>query len=154
MSFPPQGSGGGWSNSGGAARYGVSIAQTPTVSVWNVVDFASQKTDDATKGSVTTGSGWKYTAQDAGNRLVAVSIITDALASASTDWFAVAVFKNGTLLETLGYAYPDQVTQRMSLEGAMVVSMAPSDYIDVRVYPSSPFSFKIDPLSSVSILEQ
>ncbi len=115
-------------NAGASTTSAQSIANASTV----VVNFDTVNWD--TFGLITTGAGWKYTANRAGK------IMVDAMVTFASGVFTINnqiklfVYKNGVLFRSLSYITINAtVTDPMGISGGALVNVIAGDTIDVRV---------------------
>lgn len=113
------------------ARYDVSASSANiaiTAGATEVVDFDTKSFD--THGTVTTGTGWKFTAPIAGKYRVSAHIVIVSLADAKV--FQVDVYKTGVLNSTI---HRGAASASMSVGGggSTLINLAAGDTIDIRV---------------------
>lgn len=102
-----------------SAQYYASVNQTVTANA-TPINFDTLTVDNTS--SVTTGSGWKFTAPSAGDYLIQVTL--DLMSTSAS----VYVLKNGTA--GLGYLFTSAVSGGIESASA-IVTLALSDYIQV-----------------------
>jgi hypothetical protein len=104
-----------------------------------IVNFSTASID--TKGEVTTGAAWKFTAQEAGYYRVDASL----LLSSSTAWqsgevYLLSVYKNGSVYQR--FARTEIMVSSFNhtanfCGGSAIVQLDAGDYIDIRAFQNS-----------------
>lgn len=129
-----------WVSLGSAfARY----KRETTLSIGNasdtIVDYATSVYDPGS--AVTTGASWKYTvpAGLGGYYLVTASVLLESNAGwGVNEYLRIKLYKNNALHCFMGDAYMCAAgTYNAFVTGGTVVSLAATDYIDVRAYQNS-----------------
>lgn len=117
-----------------AARYTTTAGQSITQNVTTqIVDFGTKDFD--THGSVTTGAGWKFTAQIPGKYSLQIHVGFASATFTATNNTITYLYKNGALFSILNRSVVGVTgTQSPGLPGTDVIPMLAGDYIDVRAY--------------------
>lgn len=109
-----------------SAKYGMTISQSmPNAGVATVVNFNAVVWDD-TPARVTTGAAWHFTADEAGEYLVAAGVDSGGSAMTSPGLF---VAKNG-VLDTLVAAHA--ITTVASISGSTIIRLAVNDTLNIQ----------------------
>lgn len=120
-----------------SARANNTVAQACSNGTHNIIDFATKDFDPGSR--ITTGASWKFTAGVAGKYLVSAMV-----SSAQTTEFIdgeparLELYKNGSF-----YCYLDiqenhpATAHYIYLSGSTLISLAATDYIDIRVLQTS-----------------
>lgn len=119
------------------ATYETSSTPTMSHNTTTIVDYNTSIYDTDT--AVTTGASWKFTAPSGqGGKY----LVTAAASLSQGDLFSgneiaqLQIFKNGSLHRELFATHGEGVTagEELHLSGSAIVSLAASDYIDIRVF--------------------
>lgn len=138
--YPPQGLGSLASTASVAGRaiYYRSTNQTISTGVTTIVDFATQTTDALTKGSVTTGASWRYTASEDVDLIVSAGVLW-----ATATWAYVnSAPQLQIFVDGVSYALAKELPGQNSGAAApfmgrsVPIRLAASSYFDVRVLQS------------------
>jgi trimeric autotransporter adhesin len=121
------------------ARYTKTSAQTISNTTTTIVNFDNEDYDS--DDAVTTGAAWKFTVPaDHGGYYLVTAILTF---DSSAEWqyseeLDLVVHKNGATYAYLGITeVTTNATIIMSVSGSCIVSLAATDYIDIRAFQNS-----------------
>ena len=97
-----------------------------------IVDFEASVYDS--HSAVTIGAAWKFTAPITGIYLVSAYVEFQSAAYTASDSVSLTLFKNGAAYARLAFVEAGSTTTfNLSAGGSALVSLAATDYIDVRV---------------------
>lgn len=129
-------------NGGGIGSIRAKVRKTTSQSIssgsWQIAEWNETVYDNT--GSITLGSGAKFTAPRAGTYRVSSSI----LSGTDSVYVQLAIFKNGVIYQQLDYSGYSNPSSRSFPHGSSTLFLATGDYIDIRVDPSGSSSIIAD----------
>lgn len=117
------------------ARYSTNAGQVIAATTISIVNYEDIYVDVET--CVTVGAAWKYTAPYTAYYSVSAAIQFASSAGWANGEIAVLyIYKNNVVHSIIGYkdSIPTGATNYMQLNGSDVISLAATDFIDIRVY--------------------
>lgn len=124
-----------------AARYKVGATQTIGSASTTIVQFNTAVYDTADPDAVTTGASWKFTVPSGmdGYYMVCATVYLQSSASwTEGEYCRLELFKGGVLDQYLGAKFVTATgTYNVSVTGMGVISLAATNYIDVRLTQNS-----------------
>jgi len=118
-----------------------------------IIDFGTVIEDTHTQ--VTTGAAWKFTCKLAGLYLVTARIMFGSTATwAAGETGALYVYRNGISIDSLDRKdnYSTS-TPYMQVNGSVLVRLALTDYVDIRVYQNSGGNLPLYPTAANNGIE-
>jgi hypothetical protein len=126
------------------AKYNTNLGQPIPNNADTIIDF-DDKIEDS-HGAVTTGSSWKFTAQDSRLYTLKVEITSNATGWTEQEQYTLYLYKNGSFLEVLrAIEYPatPSAASLQSIGGSTTLRLNKGDYIDVRLYQNTGASINL-----------
>ena len=160
MSHPSTPANGNWWDSGrtGVSSHYLSSNQAITTGAAQVVDFDTEISNSLTRGEITTGASWRYTANQNVTVLATWGFLTPFQAWDYVNSFMqVRMYLNGTEVGTIARGHTGQTSLSTNVAGtaSFAVVMSSGDYIDFRANHGDTVSRNIggDEYTAVQITE-
>lgn len=114
------------------ASYTTAAGQSISNSTTDIINFDTKDFD--TRGAVTTGASWKFTAPISGFYNVSSVILFASSAATQGNAIDLQVFKNGSVYKRMSYKTIESTfTNFIGTQGQALVTLNAGDYIDIRV---------------------